>query len=293
MCVLAWMHLYVWLCALSADVNVSTCNLCAYACPFLCLHAHLSFLHAHMGMNISMFCSRLDAHLYLHGSVTVYLFGACVQNRYESVLRFHKWTLDLLGTRWRPANLAFIVYPSLYTTTGMAEHVYSHFSAASRPGKSHLKKTICLVCSSRFQVQESLQVEVFPVCFWEDVLNLNFAVSQSFAVKSSNLKRWFVELNLRWNYTQSIAVTCVCILKQQINCSQPHNDFAILLNRFVFPNCKVETPLVWFFSNYSITHSLNSNICIHYKAAFSMSWKVFSQRIPLEKDKLFSFVLSQ
>lgn len=41
--------------------------------------------------------------------------------------------------------------------------------------------------------------------------------------------------------------------------------------------CKAVTPFVW------LACSLNANICIHYKAARSMSWGEFSSRAPLEK----------
>lgn len=41
--------------------------------------------------------------------------------------------------------------------------------------------------------------------------------------------------------------------------------------------CKAVTPFVW------LACSLNANICIHYKAARSVSWGEFSSRAPLEK----------
>lgn len=88
------------------------------------------------------------------------------------------------------------VQPTMFTLAfiqrlGTADRVYSLLCAATTPGKWHLRNRVCLVCFDQFQVQESLQVEVFPVCFWEESLNLNFAARQSSPPKSSNLKRIF------------------------------------------------------------------------------------------------------
>ncbi len=115
MCVLAWMHLCF--CVLCLQTTMFVPQICVHmhvhfcVCVSTCVYAHLSFLHAFARMSISMLCPHLSAHLHLHGSVTVYLCSACVQNRYESVLRFRKWTLDLLGTRWRQANLHCLPEP--------------------------------------------------------------------------------------------------------------------------------------------------------------------------------------
>lgn len=82
---------------------------------------------------------RLNAHLCSRWSVTVYLRGACEQNKHKSVPRFHKWTLHPLSTCCGQTNLASIVYLSLYTMTSMANLVCPLFCAALRAGKRHIK----------------------------------------------------------------------------------------------------------------------------------------------------------
>lgn len=88
---------------------------------------------------------RSNAHNYLHQSVTSERTCVCVQNRYESVRRFHKWTSDLPGTRWRQANLAHIVYLSLRHNDWDGRVVFTRSScAAPKPGSRRLGETICL-----------------------------------------------------------------------------------------------------------------------------------------------------
>ena len=125
------------LCTLSAwpQSHVHTnVHLCVYVCLRAMSHACPLCMHTWAWIcQCSWFFSCVNAHLFFYGSVTVYpVCSACVQKTDTSVLWCHKWTLDLLDTCWRPANLAYIVYPSLYTMTGMADSVYSLLCAASR-----------------------------------------------------------------------------------------------------------------------------------------------------------------
>lgn len=159
------------------------------------------------------------------------------------------------------------------TIPGLAARVYSLLLAATRPGKWHLAKRQFVLCTLTEWVQQCPQVEVFPVCFSEESLNLNFAVSQSSAAKSSNLKRVFCSLrssrgeaNPGFNLLDGkpITVTCVCVLKQQIKMFPMKFDpaprpFCNYSKQFCFYN--VATRLEWFLS---LTYLLNSNICIHY-----------------------------
>lgn len=154
-------------CVLLCLLTSNTSDCCANACPFFCICVYgpavcLSFFCIHECEYVNVVSVHARMHTFTCMGVwtcTWYLVRAC---KTDSVLW---WTLDLLGTRWRRANLAYIVYPRLYVMTEMADRVYSLFCAASRPGKWLLKQTVCLVCSDRLQVQESLQVELFPVCF--------------------------------------------------------------------------------------------------------------------------------
>lgn len=132
----------------------------------------LSHANSFACTTILMLFLRLDAHLDLHGSRIVHLCVAYVQNTSERALCFHKWTLDPLGTRWRPANPAHIVYPSLYTKTGMVDHVYSLFCAAWRPERWHLRETVCLVCSGILQVPESFSSRSISCLLLGSSLNL-------------------------------------------------------------------------------------------------------------------------
>lgn len=158
-------------------ICINQTSVCGYACPSLCSNVLINitpfFMHTvcvHKHPN----AVSVDAHLLLHRAVFVYLCVVCVQNRSESALCFHKWTLDPLGTRWRPANPTHIVYPSLYTMTGMVDRVYSLFCAAWRPGRWHLRKTICLVYSEWLQVQESFSSRNISCLFPEAGSNLIF-----------------------------------------------------------------------------------------------------------------------
>lgn len=135
----------------------------------------LSFLLVYIGGNLSvLLLSMLECTPLLAPECDQWVYlRVCVQNRYESVLRFHKWTLDLSGTRWRQANLAYIVYLSLHTMTGMANRVYSLFCAASKPGNWQLRKTICIAYADRLQFKSHLKWTYFLFGWRKKNLNLS------------------------------------------------------------------------------------------------------------------------
>lgn len=153
-----------------------------HICPFECIRRYesLSVVSVHAWMHT---CTLEWS---LHWSVIMYLCGACKQNRYESVLWFHKWTLDPLRTRWRKPNLASMVYLSLYTMTGVANCVYSlclcSFDTKTITSQKDNLSSILYFYFDRLRVQCSLQVEVFPVCFLEKSMNLNFVVRDCLSV---------------------------------------------------------------------------------------------------------------
>lgn len=145
-----------------------------YACLRVVMHI-LSFLLVYIGGNLSvLLLSTLECTPLLAPECDQWAYlCVCVQNRYESVLWFHKWTLDLSGTCWRQANLAYIVYLSLHTMTGMANRVYSLFCAASKPGNWQLRKTICLAYADRLQFKSHFKWTYFLFDSRKKNLNLS------------------------------------------------------------------------------------------------------------------------
>lgn len=123
---------------------------------------------------------------------------------------------------------------AFYTMTRMPDHVSSLFCAASRPGKWHLWKRLFVLCPLTNWVQESPQVDVFPVCFREASLNLSFAVRQSSAVEILKLKEgvlfWKIRLSWNWhtlagNHSHVFVFECN---KTKIFPMKPHNLTKIL-----------------------------------------------------------------
>lgn len=134
----ACLNTFVCLCALSADVSVCTSHLCAYACPFLCMCVCLSSctfvpfarIHGDEYLNVMSMLERTP-------SLAWECDCTCVVRACKTDTRVFCGFICELWTSWvhtggRPI---YIVYLSLYTMTGMAQRVYSLFSAASRPGK--------------------------------------------------------------------------------------------------------------------------------------------------------------
>lgn len=119
-------------------------DLCIWAST--CSRARSAFVRAYTGMNISGLCPCFIESLYLHGSVNVYLCAACVQNRYESVLQFHKWTLDLLGTRWRQANLHCLPEPLYSDWDGSSCLLALQCSSETRKMTSQKDSLSCVLC---------------------------------------------------------------------------------------------------------------------------------------------------
>lgn len=133
------------------------------------------------------------------------------------------------GYTQEAGQLSLRCLPKLFKPWPGWQIVFAHSSVLLRDQENDISKRQFVLCTlTRSQVQESLQVEAFPVCFSEDSLNLNFAVSQSIAAKSSNLKRMFYLWKSNWGeinagfkriLNSNPSHLHVCILKQQIKLS--------------------------------------------------------------------------
>lgn len=120
-----------YLCVLACGFECFVCrhqwpqthmHVCFCVCVSTCLVAHLFFLHAYLGTNIStLLASMLECPpvLLWECDCAWCVVRAC---KTDSV---HKWTLDLLGTRWRQANLAYIVYRAFMQRLGW-QNVFAH-----------------------------------------------------------------------------------------------------------------------------------------------------------------------
>lgn len=158
-------------------------------CVYVSWRRFVLFACVHGYESLSVVRPCLNAHLHLCGSVPVYLCGACAC---KTDTRVFCGFISELWTSWVHAG------GGKFSVHCLSKPLYNDWDS-----RSCLLSLLCsfetrkitsqkdnLSCDSdRLQVQESLQVEVFPVCFSEESLNLNFAVSRSSAAKSSNLKR--------------------------------------------------------------------------------------------------------
>lgn len=132
------MHACMDFCALSADDSdfkfvrkcMSTSARVSTCCTFVlsaCLPGY-------------EYLSVVSAHAWMHTftGMEVWLCTWCVVRacKTDSV---HKWTLDLLGTRWRPANLAYIVYWAFMQQLGQ-QNVFAHCSMQLLPTKMTSQK---------------------------------------------------------------------------------------------------------------------------------------------------------
>lgn len=155
-----------------------------------------------------------------------------------------------LWTSWVHAGSGQ-VQPTLFTlafstTTGMADHVYTLFCAASRPGKWHIWKRLSGVPWPTLKFKSQLKWMYFLFVSgkraWTSTL---LSIWQSSAVKILSVLFWKIRLRWNWRSIHSLVIIdmCLCLnaTKQKnipYETAQPHKDFAIIQNHFAFAECK-------------------------------------------------------